>query len=198
MVTGPLADAGPYVNDVFDIRLLGLNAGMFGDLYRDNLERGRQRWLESKLSMSEAAIDGKKVFVIERLSEKSRTRIWIAPSEGYCALRSEIRAERPGRVSVSSVECRNRFSEERGLWFPELVKLTRTVNGQVEMHETVTVTNERMNVPVNPRTFTMAGLDIERGRLVRESDRERNHLPSREWDGQKLVPASAKDHAQIP
>lgn len=139
------------------------------------------------LQMEEVAIQGRPCQRISwRSTEGTDLRVWIDPERGPSIVRLQEAAAPPGQTSaLTEVELQRH--EATGLWFPSKIVDTQW-DGPKKTYEAVTLVRVKsLNQPLDAKTFTMAGLDIPKGKCIRVEDKPGNLI----WDGTKAVPTEA-------
>jgi hypothetical protein len=101
----------------------------------------------------------------------STVTVWIAPSKGNSVVRMKA-IDAPKVVTV--VESDVVLVGKSGLWFPRLVVREQYTNDTLSVRETVEIQEVRLNEPIDPATFTLAGLNLPEGTYVQMPDPKQN------------------------
>lgn len=94
--------------------------------------------------------------------------VWIAPSRGNNVVR--LKLEDPSGSYACSVESEVVSVGKSGLWYPRKVRYEDYEDGKLAAHETVEVEEVRLNEPIAPSVFTLAGLSIPDNTYVQQPD----------------------------
>lgn len=124
-------------------------------------------------------------------SDRSRIRMWIAPSQDYSIVRVVIVPEWGGGSLLDRIECENREYGSPGVWYPHRVCYERFVDGEFYYEVVLTVQKARFNQPVDEKVFTLAGMDIPEG--TRVIGLSRPGQGPEMWDGSNIVPLRMHD-----
>ena len=124
-------------------------------------------------------------------SDRSRRRMWIAPSQNYSIVRAIIVPGSGGGSLLDRIECENREYGSPGVWYPRRVCYERFVDGKFYYEVVLTVQKARFNQPVDEAVFTLAGMDIPEGtRVIGLSGLGQG---PEMWDGSSIVPLRMHD-----
>jgi len=179
----------PYWNEMTDPRVLGLTAEIYGHLYLSSLDDVLSRIKSEETTSAEETPTEKEPRRLICLRARPRANvscsIWIAPEQGNSIVRYESHVEgEKGFVSTMEADVENAGEK---IWFPKSITVRRTRGNEVLMVEQLKVIRCKFNHDVDPRLFTLAGLDLRAGTSVMEN--RRNFAADWVWDGEKLVAA---------
>lgn len=102
-------------------------------------------------------------------------------------MRIVVSGDGPGGAYEASVETEAKRVEGTDLWFPAKVTFLQTIAGKMNRKEVVTVKRASLNEPVDDVNFTLAGMDIAEGTVVR-GPIENGKVLEWVWQGGKRVP----------
>lgn len=139
--------------------------------------------------LSETTRNGERAIALTgtRVKGGSIRRVTILPDKGYSVV--SIRAgPKPGskdnwEYSVESEPAQDPMS---GAWYTRSFRYRRESRGVMECETRLTIDHAEVNRPIDPKVFTLAGLDIPIGQAYREQTDTR----LRYWDGSKVVAES--------
>ncbi|MBS0201523.1 MAG: hypothetical protein JSS49_01390 [Planctomycetes bacterium] len=112
-------------------------------------------------------------------------RQWFNPMYGPSLVRMEKEFSYRDMVYLDSVETEYGLHGESKLWFPSKVTYSRKRDGIVDEDEIVTVTVISLNAEVDPKLFTIAGMNVPAGTYIS------GHPISEDaclWNGKSIVP----------
>jgi hypothetical protein len=94
-----------------------------------------------------------------------RVKIWIAPGLGYNVTRLAIAGIAPqdGVPWKTILESKIAQWGSKKVWYPSSYVFERARGGKIQEKEEVIVTRASLNEPIDPKVFTLAGLDLLEG-----------------------------------
>lgn len=93
--------------------------------------------------------------------------VWVAPSKGNNIVR--IKLEDATSVDLLVSEDVTAVGQS-GLWFPRVVRYETYKAGELTRREVVRIEEVRLNEPIDPSVFTLAGLALTEGTYVQTPD----------------------------
>ncbi|GIW92669.1 MAG: hypothetical protein KatS3mg110_0710 [Pirellulaceae bacterium] len=148
-------------------------------------------WERKAARMYHENIDGHQAIVTEHvlggkeLPESALLTIWIVPDLGYSVVKMEFRGNFQNQPLMDRLQVRVKaFEGDRGtVWFPEWARGERHLSGKFNHAYEVEIWDAQFNKPVDPKLFTLAGMDIPPETSVHDNITGRAY----KWDGKKLV-----------
>jgi hypothetical protein len=176
--------------DVFemDFRVFGFAPLEFGRgkdplrAFVTNLEHYKN---VEKITMNSETINGIACKKIKYFMDKGDAyfAIWFALDYAYSPIRVETESKQHQLFDYTTVEV-NQY-KNTDIWVPGKVIAERLINGQSHRKTEYTITVYSINEPLDPKVFTLEGLNIPVGTPV-DMHPDPEHLP-RLWDGKKVV-----------
>jgi len=108
---------------------------------------------------------------------------WVSPDQGYNPLRIECRFRGDEMLQATDVVLKQ--YPPSGIWYPERTTSITLHNSAELSRQVVTVKHASFDIEIDPKLFTLAGLELTPGRPI--SDRTTENFGSQTWDGEKLV-----------
>lgn len=108
--------------------------------------------------------------------------LWFSAAAGGSLKRATSQSENAGHTYRQEMECA--FRKYSDVWFPELVTADTFRDKEHLRRDVLRVDAAEFNVPIDEKTFTIAGLELPVGTFAVQR-------PSNEWytwDGAQLVP----------
>ncbi|GIW92665.1 MAG: hypothetical protein KatS3mg110_0706 [Pirellulaceae bacterium] len=148
-------------------------------------------WERKSARMWTENVDGHSAVITEHLltgidmpGDATRT-IWIVPALDYNVVKLEFRMTVNGQPlldrHVNSVRA---YQGDNGtVWFPEWARTERYLSGRLSHAFEVEIQEAAFNKPVDPKAFTLAGLNLPPGASVHDDIKGRAY----KWDGKQLV-----------
>lgn len=159
----PLEGAGEAkVNQCLDLRPLGYTAGIlaFSNGRMDQCVGMANR---EQLSVREEELDGARCSRLQWVSKvKVRFDVWVCPAKGNNVVRIDATpTPTPGEPAVQiSVRSEVVPVAASGLWYPREVVFDQKRGGKTERWEKIAVTEVKINEPIPPETFSLAGMNL--------------------------------------
>ncbi|GIW92667.1 MAG: hypothetical protein KatS3mg110_0708 [Pirellulaceae bacterium] len=149
------------------------------------------RWERKSARLYHEKIDGHDAIVTEHilggteLPKGGVRTIWIVPDLGYSVVKMEFRGNVQNQPLMDRLQVRVKaFEGDRGtVWFPEWARTERYLSGKLSHAYEVDIWDAQFNKPVDPKLFTLAGMDIPPETSVHDNITGRAY----KWDGKKLV-----------
>lgn len=173
-----------------DLRNLGLTPDSFANSGFDLMERFIRAPHRENLSVSPAVEQGEECQRIQFTLRGTFVQVWVAPSKGYSILRHRGEFDFEDTHYVDDIQLNVKEHNESGIWFPVSSHYRRTENGRRTREERLKVTIVSLNGPLDPKLFTLAGLDIPVGERVSKQGASPldYHLV---WDGDRVISTRA-------
>lgn len=139
----------------------------------------------------------------------------VAPTRGHNIVRWRMRGARKmnaGREAPFDYTVSCQLGEVAdGVWFPETVTLTSTLDGQPYKHEVQKIQTLSVNQPIDGKTFTLGGGDlpanvvvaptpphsVELAERAKAAGERAQRKPAMIWDGQQLRELTREDGQAI-
>ena len=177
-----------------DLRNLGLTPDSFANSGFDLMERLIRAPHREKLSVSPAVEQGEQCQRIQFTLRGTFAQVWVAPSKGCSILRRRAEFNFEDTHYVDDIQLNVKEHNESGIWFPVSSHYRRTENGRRTKEERLKVTIISLNENLDPKLFTLAGLDIPVGRRV--SKHGASPLDYLVWDGDRVISTRASANVQ--
>ena len=116
-----------------------------------------------------ASTEEKSYLVSYQRSNGAEVSMTISPSKGYAVESIVMKHEVNGNVLVVSEKSSYRTYGAKKVWFPHKCVYERTVNGELMIKRVVTVASADFETPVDTSLFTIAGFDLQDGRVVSDN-----------------------------
>jgi len=183
---------GGYEGVVFHPNTLGLYVGGISSLRRTSLESFVNKADRNDVTVAEEKVGDQRYYTInyDRLNGY-RVSMSINPSRGYAVESIKERKELAGLELTMTEMTEYVQYGQQGIWYPKESTFRRTMNGKVEVERKVTVLNADFDSKVDASLFTIAGFDLEDGRVV--SDNTSGVPVGKVWKGGKLEDLVATD-----
>jgi hypothetical protein len=109
----------------------------------------------------------------------------IDAGRGYSVIDSSVEAVGPSGNTITDriVSELEQYGPD-GIWLPSTTTYTRQIGDRTVETAVYGVNRAEFNTPVDPKTFTLAGMDIPPGTMVRETPPTTRG--TRYWDGNEL------------
>lgn len=161
-------------SEAYDPRLLGYVmspmsslTGQGGGAY--NLETELSSPALSARTLESAEHEGKRALVLRSkyLKTGADRAVWVLPEKGNSIglIESSLKTN-DGVTHGSRLRSDLARDAKSGAWFPKSCVLEWTENGVVTLREVVSVQSVEINQPIDPRTFTLAGIGVPDGTPV--------------------------------
>jgi hypothetical protein len=112
-------------------------------------------------------------------------RSWFSPKKLGAIVRAEALGDRNQQSFMDSVDSDLEYYEPAKLWFPVRCRFEAKIDGRTRCEETVEVRIIQLGQPVDPKSFTLAGLGIPAGTGVQRIPPK---LPGiLHGDGQRII-----------
>jgi hypothetical protein len=185
-----LSDDAFYTSKVLDPRLLGLYPASSPqlNLATRHLESFIGRQDREKVSVQHAQFAGHDAWLLKyRLLQGTGVdaRVWVVPEWGPNPARIEAEWKTPEKHFMDSVECSYQQDAASKIWYPKTSKYIRTLNGDPEREEDVTVESLSVNAIVPSNALELSGMDIPVNTAILNHPDYR--IGSFAWDGEKVV-----------
>ncbi len=150
----------------------------------------------SGLTVTQEMWKGQDCYRIVFKTERGPTaQIWIVPAWGGSVVKVQLsgqtKAGKPliATPLIETVETEVAPAGPGGIWFPRVCTYTRTLGGELEKRQVAKVEVVSINQPIDPRAFSLAGMDLPaRTPVVTGQANPKKAILS--WDGEKLVDAT--------
>ncbi|MBY0230214.1 MAG: hypothetical protein K2W96_13105 [Gemmataceae bacterium] len=171
---------------LFDARLLGFVAAVPSQYRHCHLESLLASPDRVKPEVRRDSHDGAPCLVVSfTMRNGNRVEVWGDPAQGDSVVRivlENTRKEGPFRVIV---ENKVKLDESSGVWFPDISTYAYTQNGEVMETVTAKVVSARLNVPTDDTVFTLAGMDLRKGLVIRRLHEDGKDSPFT-WTGESM------------
>jgi hypothetical protein len=115
--------------------------------------------------------------------------VWVVPAWGDSVVKVQIAGVPGGQTLVDRVETEVAQVGADGVWFPTVCTYTRLLGGELEYRQVAKIEVKSLNRPIDPRVFTLAGMDLPSPIPV-ITEKSTPEKPVVMWDGTKLVDAT--------
>lgn len=159
----PLDTPGrPSLRDALDPRSMGYYPTIYVTLKRFPINSLVGSGNRNPPTVTEEVLDGTSCWVVRwDTQSKSSCAVWIVPSKGHNVTRIEAidRSSEPARRLV--VTSALSPAGQTGLWFPSRVVFRESRAEATVQEETIDIHEVRLNDPVPPELFTLAGAQLK-------------------------------------
>ena len=173
---------------ITDPRVLGLTIATLGTMFHHRIDElvATDR-SEPVLEMGQ--FKGEECCIV-RYEQKSRRNVkrsvWILPAKDFSVVRVESEGTSDQRQWKCTFESDLKQYGKQGIWYPKSGTYVdiNSQTGEVFQKETINVLDASLNEAVAPEVFSLDGMGIPEGTLVRGSA-----FPAGQhiWDGRKVV-----------
>lgn len=170
----------PYKVDPRKIGLIPRDQGLF---YRFEPNHFLAPDDPEKVNRSPDVIDNVDVVKIEFEKGRMPVTLWIDEARGPSLVAAETEQPYKGGVLRDSIAVE--LAQYGEFWYPGVVEYERKHDGELLQRSVLKVTSAEFNIDLPPNTFTLAGLGLPIGKMVREIPAPPG--PVRQWDGKQLV-----------
>ncbi len=161
---------GGHEGVVFPPNGLGLFVGGVNRLRRIDMESFANKSNRKETTVAEVASTEEKSYLVSyQRSNGAEVSMTISPSKGYAVESIVMKHEVNGNVLVVSEKSSYRTYGAKKVWFPHKCVYERTVNGELMIKRVVTVASADFETPVDTSLFTIAGFDLQDGRVVSDN-----------------------------
>jgi hypothetical protein len=151
-----------------------------------------------ELSLLDAQYQGNQAYIIKfRMTATGvRFEYTVVPSFGYSIVKfySHINGQY-GNVEAVSTCTLQQVGE--GVWFPASEETKHYCNKEIIREETLTISSDQINKPLEPAIFTLRGLDLRPNILIADKTTPKAERNLEIWDGTRVRAVTARDHAEI-
>jgi hypothetical protein len=121
--------------------------------------------------------------------------IWIIPEKGFSVARIELRMDQQGKRFMQTIDSHLKQYPLNGVWYPEHVIATDTLDGDLRLRQVVHVEDARFGESIDDSVFSLSGLNLEPGRQVVDAS---SGLPwAKVWNGTEAVESSGVRTAPV-
>lgn len=171
---------------LFDARLLGFVVAGPEQYRHLNLESHLASPDRIKPEVRRDSLDGVPCLVVSfARANGNRMRVWGDPAKGDSVVRIELENPQKDGALRASVENRMKLDEASGIWFPETSSATFDYSGHPPENVIVKVESARFNVPIDEGVFTLAGMDLRQGLVIRRVS-EDGKATLFNWKGEEM------------
>jgi hypothetical protein len=186
----PMKDPNNEWYDVLDARGLGLVPRSVAGLARDRMDNLLGRPDRTNLRVSSQTWKGQQCYRIDfDLPKRVTGEVWVVPAWGDSVVKVQIAGVPGGQTLVDTVETEVAPVGADGVWFPTVCTYTRLLGGELEYRQVAKIEVKSLNQPIDPRVFTLAGMDLPSPIPV-ITQKSTPEKPVAMWDGTKLVDAT--------
>jgi len=187
--TGSLKPNSSIVKPLGDLKLRIEDFGAMSEELINTMHRGintyndRSDW--TKKRVERCIWKDKPAFriVMERHKASSTTlfEVTFLPECGFAAVQAKS-SWNEGEKRVLNVS-ESDLSLVAGIWLPKVCVYTKHVDGKLTERATQKVDFRKLNQPIDPKVFTLRGMDLTPGTLIQDDQDGEKTL---EWEGEKL------------
>ena len=183
---------GGHEGVVFHPNTLGLYVGGISSLRRTSLESFVNKADRKNIRVAEEEVEDQRYYTVsyDRLNGYN-VSMSINPSKGYAVESIKEHKELGGLVLTMTETTEYVQYGQQGVWYPKESTFRRTMNGEIEAERKVTVLDADFESKVDTSLFTIAGFDLDDGRVV--SDNTSGVPVGKVWKSGKLEDLLATD-----
>jgi hypothetical protein len=180
------------VTRIADPRMLGVMPSSYPNLVHLDWESFVGSDSYKSITIESEAFAGDNCWKVTKvLLSDATVRSWFSPKKLGAIVRTEVLSSSNGHSYVESVDSDLEYHEPAKLWFPARCRFESKIDGQTQCEEAVEVRVIQLGRPVDPRLFTLEGLDIPAGTGIQRIPADR---PGRlRWDGKRIVSIPVSD-----
>lgn len=156
--------------ECLDPRTLGMSFELIDQSRLASLSALLLRTNIDQLTWSEGVEDGVRVSKVHWRASDSEieSEYWLALDQGMQIVHFWVGAPLPDGKVEEVLDCKLK-RDDNGIWFPSRVTQKTIKAGKTHWHDVVIVESAELNVDVDPKVFTIPGLELAEGRVVNKN-----------------------------